>query len=113
VRLHFVLALLAAASVVAAPPAVGQGTQDVCPNAPQPELFLEWESSLENLAFDGKGFLYLSDVGGGRILVVGPTASVRALDVDAHGIVWGPDDHLYAVVTAGDAYESSARLTAT
>lgn len=98
--------LLAALAVAAPAQAQGTGTQAPCDVVPEPELFLEWESSLENLAFDGRGNLYLSDVGGGRILVAGPDGQVqRELAVPAHGLVWGPDDLLYAVVTAGEAYD--------
>lgn len=94
------------ALALAATPSQAQGTQAACDNAPQPVLFLEWETSLENLAFDGAGNLYLSDVGGSRIVVVGPDAAVkREIDLDAHGLVWGPDERLYAIVTSGDAFD--------
>jgi streptogramin lyase len=83
---------------------MAQGTQDACADAPQPTLFFENESSLENLAFDGNGSLYLSDAGGDRILRVSPDGTLAGtIALDAHGIVWGPDDRLYAAVTAGDA----------
>ncbi len=66
-------------------------------------MFAETESSLENLAFDGNGSLYLSDAGGDRILRYGPDGKrTGVIDLDAHGIVWGPDDRLYAAVTAGE-----------
>jgi sugar lactone lactonase YvrE len=101
--------LLAAAiaSAVAFPVAQGQGTQSPCEVTPEPVLFLENATSLENLAFDGNGSLYLSDAGGSRILRVGPDgASKGEIGLDAHGIAWGPDDLLYAAVTAGeDTYD--------
>ena len=102
------LAGLAGAGV----PAVSAQTQAPCDGAPAPVLFLEHQSSLENLAFDGNGSLYLSDAGGARILRVWPDAEPKGeLAVDAHGIVWGPDDRLYAAVTAGEDLYDIQRST--
>lgn len=94
------------------PAASAQGTQGPCDVAPPAVLFLENETSLENLAFDGAGNLYLSDAGGARILRVGPDGTVSGqIDLDAHGIVWGPDDRLYAAVTAGEDLYDIQRST--
>lgn len=97
---------LLAVGAAGLPPAASAQSHDPCPDAPAPEFFLDWESSLENLAFDGAGSLYLSDAGGARILQVDPAGVVtREIGVDAHGIAWGPDGRLYAAVTAGEAYD--------
>jgi sugar lactone lactonase YvrE len=103
------LPLLLAASAVSA-----QGTPP-CEETPAAVLFLENETSLENLAFDGNGSLYLSDAGGARILRVGPEGQSKGqIDLDAHGIVWGPDGRLYAAVTAGpDTYDIQRSTDAT
>jgi virginiamycin B lyase len=79
-------------------------TQAPCPGAPEPELFLEWDSSLENLAFDGRGNLYLSDSGKDQTVRVKVDGSSSiALDRGGNGLVWGPDERLYVAVPAGDA----------
>lgn len=111
-RRSVVPALLAMVALLGAPAGHAQGTQAPCDVAPEPQLFLENPTSLENLAFDGNGSLYLSDAGGARILRVGPDgASKGQIDVDAHGIVWGPDDRLYAAVTAGEETYDIRRST--
>ncbi|MHB1260399.1 MAG: SMP-30/gluconolactonase/LRE family protein [Thermoplasmatota archaeon] len=84
-------------------PMASAQTQADCDIVPFPVLFTETETSLENLAFDGNGSLFLSDAGSDRILRYGPDGQrTGAIDLDAHGIVWGPDDRLYAAVTAGE-----------
>lgn len=104
-----VLALLAI--LVALPPAASQ-TQATCDVAPTPVLFTETETSLENLAFDGNGSLFLSDAGSDRILRYGPDGRLATtIDMDAHGIVWGPDDRLYAAVTASGGLNDILRST--
>ena len=81
-------------------------TQAPCPDAPTPELFLEWDSSLENLAFDGHGHLYLSDSGRDQVFRVGPDGrSGLALARGGNGLAWGPDDRLYVAAPAGDTFE--------
>lgn len=105
---HGVLRPLLAASLVAlllATPAKAQGTQPDCPNAPVPELFLTWDSSLENLAFDGNGHLYLSDSGRDQVVRVGLDGQGEvALPRGGNGLAWGPDDRLYVAAPDGDAY---------
>lgn len=99
-RLALALALLATALL---PTAAGQGTQQACPGAPPAVLFAEVETSLENLAFDGRGHLYVTNVGSDRILRFTPDGkSAPIFDGEAHGLVWGPDDRLYASVAAGE-----------
>jgi DNA-binding beta-propeller fold protein YncE len=94
-----------------APLATGQ-TQAPCEERPMPVLFAENDGSLENLAFDGAGSLYLSDAGGARILRLAPDGTTAAvLDLDAHGITWGPDGRLYAAVTAGEETYDILRST--
>lgn len=100
VRLPLLLVALATACL--APLASGQVTQQPCPQAPEAVLFAEWETSLENLAFDGNGSLFVSDVGGARIVRFGPEGkSSIAFEGEAHGLAWGPDDRLYTTVSAG------------
>jgi hypothetical protein len=100
VRLPLALALLAAALL---PTAAGQGTQQACPGAPPAVLFAEVETSLENLAFDGRGHLYVTNVGSDRILRFTPDGkSTPIFEGEAHGLAWGPDDRLYASVAAGE-----------
>lgn len=67
-----------------------------CPGQ-TPILFAQWETQLENLAFDGAGHLYVSDLGGDRLLRATPDG---ALEVVApvpgmHGLAFGPDGLLY------------------
>lgn len=107
-RLQALVLLGVVASVL--PSATAQ-TAD-CDVTPPPVLFAETETSLENLAFDGNGSLYLSDAGSDRILRYGPDGQrTGVIDLDAHGIVWGPDDRLYAAVTAADGLNDILRST--
>jgi sugar lactone lactonase YvrE len=90
--------LVAIALLPAAAPLPGAlPTQPACPDAPTPVLFAQWDTQLENLAFDGAGSLYVSDLGGDRLLSFG--ADGVALVVDdvpgMHGMTLGPDGLLY------------------
>ena len=88
------------------PSLAGQATQDPCPEAPTPELFAAWDSSLENLAFDGHGHLYLSDAGRDRLVRFTPDGkSEVALEGVGNGLVWGPDERLYVAKAEGDAWD--------
>lgn len=97
------LLVVMALALAWAVPGEAQVTQAPCDVMPEAVLFAESETSLENLAFDGRGRLYVTEVGAQRILDFSPDGSVaREIDLDAHGVVWGPDDRLYAIVAAGD-----------
>ncbi len=67
-------------------------------------LFLQWDTQLENLAFDGAGSLYLSDIGGDRLLKADSAGNAVVVDhvPGMHGMVFGPDGLLYIGATAED-----------
>ncbi|HVM45879.1 MAG TPA: hypothetical protein VM582_08090 [Candidatus Thermoplasmatota archaeon] len=106
-RTAWLLALLAAPAAalpLPEPALAGPLTHEACADAREAEPFLRTPTRLENLAFDGRGRMYVSAKDGGGILVVTPEAEVvHAIDADAHGIAWGPDGRLYAAVDGGDA----------
>lgn len=72
-------------------------THPSCEDTPEPELFAPWESQLENLVFDGQGHLFVTDLGGDRLLRMSPDGSVEVLleDVGVAGITQGPDGSIY------------------
>lgn len=76
-------------------------SQPMCPGAQPATVFLEWPNAFENLAFDGNGSLYLSAIGT-SILRALPDGSLQSAiaDVPVLGLVWGPDDRLYASLKA-------------
>ncbi|HUR67630.1 MAG TPA: hypothetical protein VM370_00160 [Candidatus Thermoplasmatota archaeon] len=84
-------------------PAPLGATHPACAGAAAPVLFAQWDSQLENLAFDGAGRLYVSDLGGDRLLQVttGGAISVVAGLPGMHGLTFGPDGILYAGATVG------------
>ncbi len=72
-------------------------TQAACEGAPAAELFAQWDSQLENLAFDGLGNLYATDLGADRLVrfdTDGEATVILAAD-GVHGLVRGPDGDLY------------------
>lgn len=68
-----------------------------CADAPAPALFAQWDTQLENLAFDGSGYLYLSDLGGDRVLRATPDGAIEVVAhvPGMHGMAFGPDGRLY------------------
>lgn len=89
-----VLLLLAGPGPGGATPPV---THDACADAPDMSAFLSWDTQLENLAFDGTGRLFVSDLGGDRILSIRPDGTHEVvLQTDGvHGMTIGLDGHLY------------------
>lgn len=86
-----------------APPAFPSATHAACPGAHAPVLFAQWDTQLENLVFDGAGHLYVSDLGGDRLLQATPggdLATVAAVP-GMHGVTIGPDGLVYAGATVG------------
>lgn len=94
-----VLLLVTLAAPLAAPTA--PVTQSACEDAATPALFAQWDTQLENLAFDGLGNLFVSDLGGDRLLRADTTGamSVVASVPGMHGVLVGPDGLVYAGAT--------------
>jgi hypothetical protein len=78
-------------------------THPVCAGAQTPVLFAQWDTQLENLAFDGAGHLYVSDLGQDRLVRATPDGAVETLAnvPGLHGITLGPDGLMYAGATVG------------
>ncbi len=95
------MAVIGTASLGAAdePPPAGV-VHPVCPGAtPSLTQFAQWDSQLENLAFDDTGNLVVVDLHGDRLLLYDPAGHLLAVtDLAAsHGITWNAADrHFYA-----------------
>lgn len=103
-RLVFVAAILALVLTPGAAP-LPAGTQPACADAPTPTLFASWATQLENLAFDGAGALYVSDLGGDHLLRATPDGAIAIVEAvpGMHGLAVGPEGLLYVGATAGGA----------
>ncbi len=78
-------------------------TQPMCPGAPEPSLAFQWDSQLENLAFDDRGNLVVVDLHGDRLLWLRADGLEGVLDLPAsHGIVYNPhESRFYATGVLG------------
>lgn len=99
---RFAVLLLAALLAALAPTGPGAATppvtQDACPGTSHgtPELFLQWDAQLENLAF-GHGALWATDIGADRLLEVNTHGQARTVidTLAVHGLTFHPDGTLY------------------
>lgn len=95
-----VLALLLLVPLLALAPAgssVAPALHPDCGGQPVRHLFASWDTQLENLAFDGDGALWISDIGGDRLLRATPNGAVETVApiLGMHGLAFGPDGLLY------------------
>lgn len=100
--LPLALLLLAPAAAALVPP-LAPISQSPCGALATPILFASWDTQLENLAFDGAGAMYVSDLGGDRLLRATPDGvmAVVASVPGMHGLAVAPDGQLYVGGTVG------------
>lgn len=100
--LPLALLILVPAAAALVPP-VAPLSQPPCGPLAEPALFAQWDTQLENLAFDGAGALYVSDIGGDRLLRATPDGAMVAVASVAgmHGLALAPDGQLYVGGTVG------------
>jgi sugar lactone lactonase YvrE len=77
--------------------------EPTCPGAPEPVVFADRLGELENLAFDGNGYFYVSSVSG-ELRRFAPDGSEEILvegDTPLGGLTFGPAGELYLGVSVG------------
>jgi len=110
-----IMPLLLLAVLLPGAPAAPQALHPLCADAPTPVLFAQWDTQLENLAFDGAGGLYVSDLGGDRLLLANRSGALSVVDEVAgmHGMAFGPDGHLFVGATSHDGTPGVWRYSTT
>lgn len=105
VALGFSMLLAVSASALALVPGAAPLSQPPCAGASAPVLVAQWDSQLENLAFSTDGTLYVSDIGGDRLLRVRADGAVEVVAhvPGMHGLALGPDGRLFAGASGNGA----------